>query len=244
MDLYNKEFLINLKNIWDYMNINMPIEKCDLIIGCGCMNMQIPIKCSELLKEGYGKKILFTGGKGKISKDFLAISEADKFKEIAKKNKIADRDILIENKSTNTVDNFKFAKEIIKENNLKVEKILIVHNAYCKRRTLNCAKTVFPDKQLFITSPDTTFSSFIKVLNNNPQKIYNTISSIVGDIQRLIVYPQFGFQTKEDVPKNIIESYNYLKKKGYNKFILNKDDIDNLIKENGIIVKGDVNYFN
>lgn len=56
-----------LKVLWDYMKLNQPLEKCDLIMGCGCENLDIPVKCATLLKEGYAPKILFAGGLGKLT---------------------------------------------------------------------------------------------------------------------------------------------------------------------------------
>ncbi len=187
-DLMNKEFLKNLKIIWDYMNLNMVLEKCDLIIGCGCMNMDIPVRCAELFKQGYGKKILFTGGLGKVSKNILNKAEAEIFRDIAIAEGIDSRDIFIENKSTNTGDNFRFALDIIKNNNIDFDKILIVHSMLSERRTLNAAKAIINNKKLFITSPNKTFDSFIKYLKDNEDKIYDSISCTVGDIQRIIIF--------------------------------------------------------
>ena len=51
------QMIESLEIIWNYMVLNMKIEKSDLIIGCGCKDLEIPKKCSELLKQGYDKYI-------------------------------------------------------------------------------------------------------------------------------------------------------------------------------------------
>lgn len=53
---HKDEIVKSLKILWDYMRLQQPLEKCDLIIGCGCSNLDIPVKCSQLFKDGYGSK--------------------------------------------------------------------------------------------------------------------------------------------------------------------------------------------
>lgn len=236
-----------LKTLWDYMVLNMPIEKCDLIIGCGCDNLDVPIRCSELLKEGYANKILFTGGLGKITsnnKEFET-SEAEVYKKIAIENGIQEKDIIIETESQNTGDNFRNSIEIINKLNIKADKILIVHNNLSERRTLNTAKKVLPTKRLIITSISKTFDEFIEDLNSyDIEKVNNIISVVVGDIQRIIIYPQFGWHVKDIVPKKVISAYKELKKLGYDKFICNKAQIDKTIKLYDLKINEPINYFN
>lgn len=94
------------------MKLNQKIDKCDLIIGCSCSYLEVADKCVELNKEGYAPKILFTGGLGKITKDNFNKTEAEIYKDIAINKGVSDKDILIETKSTNTGDNFRFSIDL------------------------------------------------------------------------------------------------------------------------------------
>ena len=234
-----------LEEIWNYMKLNQHLENCDLIIGCGCSNLDIPIKCGELLKEGYAPKILFTGGLGKITKDIFLKSEAETFKEIVISDGIREEDILIETKSTNTGDNLRFALKLLDKTNIKHDKILIVHGPFNERRTYSSAKNILKNKDLIITSPNVTFDEYLKILESKSiEKIIDEISVIVGDIQRLIIYPQFGWQIENVVPDSIIKDYYFLKKLGFSKYILSKQQIKKLINEYGIKEGKKENYFN
>ena len=96
-----------------------------------------------------------------------------------------------------------------------------------------------------ITSPNKTFSQFIERLNSiTEEEQYNIISVIVGDIQRLIIFPQLGWQTENEVAETIIADYYKLKNFGYNKYIYDKERIQNLIDKNGIVEGYEPNYFN
>lgn len=247
--MFNKKFenelIPLLKTIWDYFVLDMPITKSDIIIGCGCKNLKISIKCSELLKEQYAENILFTGGLGKITNQVFKMSEAEIFRDIAIENGVLPEKIFIENKSTNTGDNFRFSLNVIKENNLKYDKILIVHNNLSQRRTLATAKAIIPDKTLAITSPKLTFEEFIDSLKlMDEQTIYNIICVAVGDIQRMVIFPQFGWMVEEEIPENVIEAYMRLKYIGYNKYIFTEKEIKDLIELNGIKIESETNYFN
>ena len=225
--MIDREIIKSLKVIWNYMTLNLPIEKSDLIIGCGCANLEIPNRCVELFKQGYANK-----------------SEAEIFKDIAIQKGISPNDIYIENKSTNTGDNFRFSIKVIEENQIKADKIIIVHNKLSERRTLSAAKAIIKDKNLTITSPNETFDEFIsKVEQRQYGDIEDIISVIVGDIQRMIIFPQFGWQIENDIPKEVLDNYYFLKSKSYNKFIFDKKEIQKLIDKFGLIIEK-ANYFN
>ena len=136
-----------LKIIWDYMVLDEDFPKCDLIIGCGCQSLTIPITCANLYKQGYADKIIFAGGLGKITKYHFKKAEAEMYKEIAIQEGVPEEKIWIENKSTNTGDNFRFSKKIIDEENWNIKNILIVHNKFSERRTLSAAKAIIKDKE-------------------------------------------------------------------------------------------------
>jgi uncharacterized SAM-binding protein YcdF (DUF218 family) len=87
-----------------------------------------------LYNEGYAKKIIFTGGYGKGSNT----SDAKAAEIYAKNNGVPETDILCEEESTVTLDNLKFSKEIMDENNLK--SAIIVSDPLHMKRAMLCAK--------------------------------------------------------------------------------------------------------
>ena len=54
-----------LKVIWDYMRVDMELRPADCIVGFGCINDTIPLRCARLYRDGYAPKVLFTGGLGR-----------------------------------------------------------------------------------------------------------------------------------------------------------------------------------
>ena len=170
--------------------------------------MDIPVKCAELFKCGYGKRILFAGGPGKITSSKFKKSEAEVYRDIAVQCGVPDEAILLETKSTNTGDNFRFSKRLLYQN--QVKKILLVHYATSERRTLSVAKAILPEFDFIITSPELTFSSFLEQLRHSSEYFYSEVSLLVGDIQRMIIYPQLGWQEEVEIPASIIHAYFFL----------------------------------
>lgn len=227
--MVDQEVISNIKNIWNFTRLHQKIEPCDIIFACGCSNLDIPVKCAELFKSGYGKKILFAGGLGKITSSKFKKSEAEVYRDIAVQCGVPDEAILLETKSTNTGDNFRFSKKLLYQN--QVKRILLVHYATSERRTLSAAKAILPEFHFIITSPELTFEDFLEKLRQSPEYFYKEVSLLVGDIQRLVIYPQLGWQEKVDIPESIIHTYFFLKNKGFDKFIYSSSDILDLVKK-------------
>ena len=87
-----------------------------------------------LYKDGYIKKIIFTGGISEGNQ----ISDAEVAKIYAMEHGILEEDIFIENHSTITQENLFYAKEIMKTNNF--ETALIVSDPLHMKRAMIIAK--------------------------------------------------------------------------------------------------------
>lgn len=172
---------------------------------------------------------MFAGGPGKITSSKFKKSEVEVYRDIAVQCGVPDKAILLETKSTNTGDNFRFFKRLLYQN--QVKKILLVHYATSERRTLSVAKAILPEFDLIITSPELTFSSFLEQLRHSLEYFYSEVSLLVGDIQRMIIYPQLGWQEEVEIPASIIHAYFFLNNKGFDKFIYSSSEILELVKK-------------
>lgn len=210
----------NLKVIWDYMCLNQEVKKCDTIFGAGCHDLDIPKKCVELYKEGYADKIIFSGGLGKVTTDIWNKPEAVIFKEVAIELGVPEKNIFVETESTNTGDNFRFTKKLIEEKNLNIQSFIIVTTPYAERRCYASFKAIMEDKECIITSYDNSFDNFIKEKENQEVSLDEKINVLVGDLQRMKVYAQKGWQIKQDIPDNVWNAYEELVSMGYDKYVI------------------------
>lgn len=98
----------------------------------------------ELYRQGKIKKILLSGGSGKIIPN--EVLEADKAKTLLLRLGIPESDILVESKSRNTYENAQFSEKIIQEH-LPGAKCLLLTSAWHMPRAEGC----FRHTQLDVT---------------------------------------------------------------------------------------------
>ncbi len=119
--------------LWDYMRLNQKLEKCDCIIGLGCMDLTVAEVVADLYLAGYADKIIFSGGYGKKTK-IWSEPEAEKFAKVAIDKGVPKEKIYIENKSINTSENFQFVKAMIEEERMDVHSCIFVGRPYGEKR--------------------------------------------------------------------------------------------------------------
>lgn len=133
--------------------------------------------------------------------------------------------IYLEKESTNTGDNFRFTKKIIEKANLKIKTCIVVCKPYGEKRVYAAFKKILPEYKVSIYSENTSYEEYYKSHNKE------WINVLVGDIQRMELFYQKGWQIKMKIPQNVIEAYQELIKKGYDKYVL-KDIKDEGDKKN------------
>ncbi len=210
--------------LWNYLHLGGKIEKCDCILGLGCYDLHIPEKCAQLYKEGYADLIIFTGGLGKSTSDVWNKSEAKIFRDIAINLGVPEEKILIENKSTNTGDNFRFTKKLIDDKKLDIHSFLVVQKPYMERRAYAAFKAILPDDKCVVTSPEISFEDYFKEYEDKNGNIKELLCIMVGDLQRMKIYPKKGWQIEQGIPDEVWQAYEELVSMGYDKYVV-KDDL-------------------
>jgi len=97
------------------------------------------IQAIDLYKRGYIKKIIFTGGSGRLSHPEM--KEGELIKPYMIKMGVAPEDLWIENESKNTRENAVFTKTLIEKEKI-TGNFLIITSAFHMRRGMGCFKKV------------------------------------------------------------------------------------------------------
>ncbi len=85
-----------------------------------------------------------------------------------------------------------------------------------ERRSYATFKKFWPEKELLVTSPQIEFEKYPTEAITMDQ----VIDIMVGDLQRIMIYPQKGFQIYQEVPPEIQDAYNQLVLLGYTKSLV------------------------
>ena len=200
--------------LWDYMKMNHKIRNADCIIGLGTMDINVANVASELYLKGYANKLIFSGGLGKITSKLWNETEAEKFAKIAIQRGVPSNNIYLEKESTNTGDNFRFSKKLIENLKLDIKSCIIVCKPYDEKRAYATFKKIMPEYDGIVYSENISCEEYYQKYGNE------WVHVLVGDIQRMKIFYEKGWQIKMDIPQNVWKAYETLVRKGYNKFVL------------------------
>lgn len=211
-----------IKKLWNYMKSNQKIEKSDCIIGLGCEDLNIAKIAVDLYFKGYGDKIIFSGGLGKVTRNIWNEPEANKFAKYAVENGVPKEKIYVENKSTNTGDNFRFTKELIKQEKLNVKTCIVVCKPYVEKRVEATLKKIMPECKGIVTSQNIEFEQYCNQYENEIGNRNEVIEDLVGSVERMKVFAERGWQIQMDIPNTVWQAYEDLVKMGYDKYYTKK----------------------
>jgi uncharacterized SAM-binding protein YcdF (DUF218 family) len=204
-----------VEKVWHYHQLNHQLSRADAILVLCSHDKAVAETGARLYLEGWAPLLIFSGGLGSITRHLWQEPEADLFAEIAVRMGVPRQDILIENRSTNTGENVLFTKQLLAERQLDPGKFIIVQKPYMERRSYATFRKVWPDKEVLVTSPRVSLDEYLGKYSNDALSTDDVISIMVGDLQRIKLYPTKGFQIHQDIPDDVWKAYDELVEMGY-----------------------------
>lgn len=202
--------------LWDYHHMNHIMQPADCIFALGSHDLRVADRAAELYLEGLAPLVIFSGGLGNVTKGIWTETEADQFAAIAIRKGVPENAILVENQSTNTGENILFTQQLLKEKNLDPRTFIVVQKPYMERRSYATFKRHWPDKELLVTSPQMNLLEY----PNEEIPMERVINIMVGDLQRIRIYPAKGFQVHQDIPDSIWTAYEKLVELGFSSHLV------------------------
>lgn len=213
--MITKEVLIEAKKLWDYHHLNHTPAPSDCILVLGSHDERVADRGAELYMQGLAPILIFSGGLGNLTRDIWTDPEADRFARIALDKGVPAEAIFIENRSTNTGENILFTQQLLKEKNLDPQTFLLVQKPYMERRSYATFAKHWPEKKLIVTSPQVSFEDYPSA----EISMETVINMMVGDLQRIRIYPDKGFQIFQEIPAGVWKAYEHLVEWGFNKHL-------------------------
>ena len=214
--MIHQEAISPAKILWNYHQLHHTLEQSDCILVLGSMDTRTAERGADIYLQGYAPIIIFSGGLGKLTKDMWAETEAELFANIALDRGVPREAIFLENKSTNTGENIQFTQQLLQEKNLDLDSFIVVQKPYMERRSYATFKKQWPHKKLLVTSPLLSFEEY----PTNDIPVEKLINMMVGDLQRIKVYPEKGFQVYQEIPDDVWVAYEKLVALGYDKQLM------------------------
>jgi len=210
------EVLQLAQQLWNYHQLNHELAKSECILALGSHDLRVADRAAELYLQGWAPLVIMSGGLGNFTQDMWTESEADKFATIAIQRGVPKDAILIENKSTNTGENILFTQQLLNQKGLDPKNFIVVQKPYMERRSYATFKKHWPDKTLVVTSPQIPFDEYA----TNDIPIDRVINIMVGDLQRIKLYPAKGFQIYQEIPGDIWNALERLVQLGFDTHLI------------------------
>jgi uncharacterized SAM-binding protein YcdF (DUF218 family) len=208
------------ETIWHYHQMNHALRPSEAILVLCSHDQRVAERGADLFLEGWAPLLIFSGGFGSITRNMWTEPEADQFAKIALALGVPKERVLIENKSTNTGENIRFTKQLLAERNLDLQKFILVQKPYMERRSFATFRKVWPEKDVIVTSPQVSFDEYLKSYSAKELGADDVIHIMVGDLQRMRVYAEKGFQIHQEIPAAVWSAYEELVAAGYDQRLI------------------------
>ena len=208
--------------LWDYHHVNHRLEKADAVLVLCSHDTAVAERGARLYLEGWAPLLVFSGGLGAITKNLWTEPEAELFARVARELGVPAESIITETRSTNTGENVRFTRELLSGRGLAPESLILVQKPYMERRAYATFRRYWPEARAFVTSPQVSFEEYLKGYSNRALTEDDVISIMVGDLQRIRLYPERGFQVPQEIPDEVWSAYERLVALGYDRHLIER----------------------
>lgn len=209
-----------VETIWNYHRLGHALAKSDVILVLCSHDTIVAERGAELFQQGWAPLLIFSGGLGAITRHFWSEPEANQFAALAVDRGVPRDRILIENRSTNTGENVWFTKQLLAERGLDPQTFIVVQKPYMERRSYATFKKVWPGKDVIVTSPQLSMDEYLARYSHETLSPEDVVSIMVGDLQRIQVYPAKGFQIPQEIPPDVRRAYEQLIEAGFDRHLI------------------------
>ena len=210
------EIDILAKILWDYGLMHHQLEKADAIIVFGSYNPIVANRATEIFKEGWAPIIVFSGNRSDSTLTWDK-TEAQTMADVAVSLGVPKDKILIESEAKNSGENVRFSKALLAKHDIHPKKIIAIQKPYAERRAYVTVKAQWPEVNVVVTSPQLSYEEYMQM---SPKDKNGSISTIVGDLQRIKEYATKGFQIPQEIPDDVWSAYEQLVKLGFDKLLV------------------------
>ena len=206
--------------LWDYHHLHHQLVRSDAILVLCSHDLRVAERGASLWLEGWAPLLIFSGGLGSITRELMTRPEADQFAEVAARMGVPPDRMLIENQSTNTGENVRFTRALVEARRLELRSFIVVQKPYMERRSYATFRKVWPEPSIRVTSPRVSMEEYLRGYGHAALSPRDVVSIMVGDLQRIRVYAERGFQIPQEIPDDVWAAYQELVRAGFDQRLI------------------------
>ncbi|MBW4465092.1 MAG: YdcF family protein [Pegethrix bostrychoides GSE-TBD4-15B] len=193
--------------LWNFLALDtQPVQNADIIISFGCSDLKVAEHAALLWLEGRAPFLLCSGKFGNKT-DHFSQCECEVFADISVKMGVPREKIILESNSTNTAENIVFSHDLLCSLRLaEPNSVIAVTKPFAKRRLIATFERLWPEPKLIVSTAQENFQTYADRVLPLP----SLISSLVGAVQRLIIYGRKGIISHQEIPFYVYDAYKAL----------------------------------
>lgn len=209
-----------VERIWNYHQLGHELVRSDAILVLCSHDTRVAEYAAQLFLDEWAPLLIFSGGAGAITQRLFSEAEADRFAAIALSLGVPSDRIVVENQSTNTGENVTFTRQLLAARAIDARTFILVQKPYMERRTFATFRKLWPEPSVCVTSPRVSLDDYLSRYANDALSVDDVISIMVGDLQRIRVYAQKGFQIPQPIPDDVWIAFRELVAAGYDRHLV------------------------
>ena len=189
----------------------------DAVIVLGSKYTDVPRFAGALCARHRYPMVVFSGKRGRNTAA-LATTEAELCEQIARPLLPSGTRVLLEKEATNTGENVRFSLALLAEAGVACRRILAIQNATMTRRALATFAKEVPGLAVVCLSPDRPYDDYLA----SSEEARSFLDDLVGNLQRILVYPDRGLQVAQPVPDAVLSAYRLLLSRGFDRQLVGR----------------------
>ena len=212
-----EEILNDAKMLYGFHSetVSAPVQ-ADIILVAGSHDLRVPDYAARLFLAGVAPMVICSGGFGKITDGLWSVPEGDVFAQRCIACGVPKDRIIVEREAKNTGENFSLSKKLCSDMGLHPQTGVIVCKPYMAKRAWATGSKQWREVRWQVRVPPIPFEEY----SGDEESLEQEIHLMTGDLQRLVVYAEKGFQIPVDVPEHIWDAYERLVADGYDMFVI------------------------
>lgn len=214
----NDQIRADVATLWDFNQMHHQLRPVDLGIGLGSHDLGVATYAAELYHRHMFPTIVFSGANAPTTVERFPRGEAVHYREHALELGVPDSAILVEPRATHTGENLDFTRDLVEGQDLDVRSVMLISRPYQQRRAYAMCRLHWPDVDVICASQDVSLDDYIAGIGD----VDRVVNMLVGDTQRVWVYPQRGWAIEQTIPGSVHSAYDRLVAAGFTNRILNE----------------------
>lgn len=197
--------------LWDYHQMGHPLRAADAAIVLGCHDLGVADAAAEQYHAGRVPVLVCSGADNPTRAELFPDGEAAAFADRLIELGVPAAAVLTEPCATNTGANIALSRAVLADAGIRVGTVMVVSMPYMQRRAYTTCRAVWPEVEVVCAASALTLDDYAKTIGDN----HLVLDHLVGDLQRIIVYPSQGFAIAQDIPEHVTAAYDRLIAAGY-----------------------------